>query len=253
MVVVSHSQMVTSSLPSKSKPGRERFHQENSSAKEFNPDMKDLRVQTSKPLASDTKSMKDSIKLSNLGTSSVCPPCTLAFVYGTLKRGFGNHWLIEEVMAKGHAKFLGIARTKQRFPMVCGPYQVPFLLDIPAAGHHVRGELYEVWIISLLFSIFIKVSALSTINVLYCFTISVRSECLSSASNSSNLHETAILCGKVSFDITQIRNNYMFECLDLCGQGFGNLTHEPIYPSVKYIKKEWLKIGGYFWGLAMTF
>lgn len=73
-----------------------------------------------------------------------CPPTAYAFVYGTLKRGFSNYWLMDDVVAKGHARFLGTARTKQKFPMVCGPYQVPFLIDLPAAGHHVRGELYEV-------------------------------------------------------------------------------------------------------------
>ncbi|MCO5571951.1 hypothetical protein L7F22_025702 [Adiantum nelumboides] len=70
---------------------------------------------------------------------------SLAFVYGTLKRGFGNHWLMEELMAGSHAHFLGYACTKRRFPLVCGPFQVPFLLPSPSpAGHHVRGELYRV-------------------------------------------------------------------------------------------------------------
>jgi gamma-glutamylaminecyclotransferase len=69
---------------------------------------------------------------------------TYAFVYGTLKKGFSNYWLMEDVCSKGHARFLGFARTKEMFPMVCGPYQVPFLIDIPSSGHHVRGELYEV-------------------------------------------------------------------------------------------------------------
>ncbi|KAI5064590.1 hypothetical protein GOP47_0021260, partial [Adiantum capillus-veneris] len=69
----------------------------------------------------------------------------LAFVYGTLKRGFGNHWLMEELMAGSHAHFLGYALTKRRFPLVCGPFQVPFLLHSPSpSGHHVRGELYQV-------------------------------------------------------------------------------------------------------------
>jgi gamma-glutamylaminecyclotransferase len=69
---------------------------------------------------------------------------SLAFVYGTLKQGFSNHWLMEDVMTKGHARFVGIASTKKRYPLVCGPFQVPFLLDMPACGCHVRGELYEV-------------------------------------------------------------------------------------------------------------
>jgi gamma-glutamylcyclotransferase (GGCT)/AIG2-like uncharacterized protein YtfP len=72
------------------------------------------------------------------------PPCSLAFVYGTLKHGFSNHWLIEDVVGSGHAHFLGVAKTKQRFPLVCGPFQVPFLLNMPNSGLQVEGELYAV-------------------------------------------------------------------------------------------------------------
>lgn len=72
------------------------------------------------------------------------PPCSLAFVYGTLKQGFSNHWLIEEVVGEGHAHFIGVAKSKQRFPLVCGPFQVPFLLHIPNSGLQVKGELYAV-------------------------------------------------------------------------------------------------------------
>lgn len=72
------------------------------------------------------------------------PPCSLAFVYGTLKQGFSNHWLMEDVVGEGHAHFVGVARTKQRYPLVCGPFQVPFLLHMPNSGLHVKGELYAV-------------------------------------------------------------------------------------------------------------
>lgn len=72
------------------------------------------------------------------------PPCTLAFVYGTLKQGFSNHWLIKEVVEEGHAHFIGVARTKTRYPLVCGPFQVPFLLHMPNSGLQVKGELYAV-------------------------------------------------------------------------------------------------------------
>lgn len=72
------------------------------------------------------------------------PPCSLAFVYGTLKQGFSNHWLIEDVVGAGHAQFLGVAKTKERYPLVCGPFQVPFLLNMPNSGLQVKGELYAV-------------------------------------------------------------------------------------------------------------
>lgn len=68
----------------------------------------------------------------------------LAFVYGTLKRGFGNYWLMEDMMQKGNAHFLGTARTEHRYPLVCGPFQVPFMLNNPEEGHHVKGEVYSI-------------------------------------------------------------------------------------------------------------
>jgi gamma-glutamylcyclotransferase (GGCT)/AIG2-like uncharacterized protein YtfP len=69
----------------------------------------------------------------------------LAFVYGTLKQGFGNHWLMEELMESRHARFLGAGLTSRKFPLVCGPFRVPFLLHTPSpCGHHVRGEVYEI-------------------------------------------------------------------------------------------------------------
>ncbi|CAI6003247.1 unnamed protein product [Closterium sp. NIES-65] len=69
---------------------------------------------------------------------------SLAFVYGTLKKGFGNHWLMQKLMADGDAVKIGTAQTLQNFPLVCGPFQVPFLLHLPGSGHRVQGEVYEV-------------------------------------------------------------------------------------------------------------
>ncbi|CAD6207724.1 unnamed protein product [Miscanthus lutarioriparius] len=73
---------------------------------------------------------------------------TLVFTYGTLKRGFSNHRLLEELSASGDATLVGPAVTSVRLPLVCGPYRVPFLLNLPAAAggaaHRVRGEAYAV-------------------------------------------------------------------------------------------------------------
>lgn len=70
---------------------------------------------------------------------------TLVFTYGTLKRGFSNHRLLEELCASGDASLVGPAVTSARLPLVCGPYRVPFLLNLPAAAaHRVRGEAYAV-------------------------------------------------------------------------------------------------------------
>ncbi len=57
------------------------------------------------------------------------------FVYGTLKKGFGNHSYL-----KG-ARFLGRARTKHRYAL----YEdgVPFLVKTPPIAQ-VKGEVYEV-------------------------------------------------------------------------------------------------------------
>ncbi|KAH9299789.1 hypothetical protein KI387_031471, partial [Taxus chinensis] len=66
------------------------------------------------------------------------------FVYGTLKRGFGNQWLTEEMIGGGHAEFLGKGRSRGKYPLVCGPFQVPFLLFMEGKGRHVWGELYAV-------------------------------------------------------------------------------------------------------------
>lgn len=66
------------------------------------------------------------------------------FTYGTLKRGFSNHGLMQEMIRSGDASFLGPAGTCDHLPLVCGPYRVPFLLNLPGAGERVLGELYSV-------------------------------------------------------------------------------------------------------------
>ena len=68
----------------------------------------------------------------------------LIFTYGTLKRGFSNHVLLQDLIRTGDAAFVGVYRTAQKYPLVCGPYRVPFLLNFPGSGHRVQGELYSV-------------------------------------------------------------------------------------------------------------
>ncbi|KAL3837941.1 hypothetical protein ACJIZ3_022532 [Penstemon smallii] len=68
----------------------------------------------------------------------------LIFTYGTLKQGFSNHVLLQELIATGDASFIGSYRTRENFPLVCGPYRVPFLLNLPGCGRRVSGELYAV-------------------------------------------------------------------------------------------------------------
>ncbi|XP_047971902.1 putative gamma-glutamylcyclotransferase At3g02910 [Salvia hispanica] len=69
---------------------------------------------------------------------------TLIFTYGTLKQGFSNHNLLQDLISSGDAAFAGSGRTALRLPLVCGPFRVPFLLDLPGRGHRVSGELYAV-------------------------------------------------------------------------------------------------------------
>ncbi|KAL6501026.1 hypothetical protein OROHE_025223 [Orobanche hederae] len=69
---------------------------------------------------------------------------SLIFTYGTLKQGFSNHALLQDMMDAGDATFLGSCRTLHKHPLVCGPYRVPFLLNLPGRGHRVSGEIYAV-------------------------------------------------------------------------------------------------------------
>ncbi|XP_074316577.1 putative gamma-glutamylcyclotransferase At3g02910 [Silene latifolia] len=69
---------------------------------------------------------------------------TKIFTYGTLKKGFSNHKLMIELINAGEARYLGTYQTEDRFPLVCGPYRVPFLLNFPGRGRAVVGEIYEI-------------------------------------------------------------------------------------------------------------
>jgi gamma-glutamylaminecyclotransferase len=59
----------------------------------------------------------------------------LLFVYGTLKRGKGNHYFLEK------AKFLGEAKTVEKFALY--DIGVPAVKDYPPL-YQIRGELYLV-------------------------------------------------------------------------------------------------------------
>ena len=69
---------------------------------------------------------------------------TLIFTYGTLKRGFSNHTLMQDLMRTGDASFVATCQTAEKYPLVCGPYRVPFLLNMSGSGHRVKGEVYAV-------------------------------------------------------------------------------------------------------------
>ncbi|XP_020894240.1 putative gamma-glutamylcyclotransferase CG2811 [Exaiptasia diaphana] len=66
------------------------------------------------------------------------------FVYGTLKRGFPNHHLIE-TPPSGKVTYIGCGQTLESYPMVTGTdADIPFLLPFPGKGSKIKGEVYEV-------------------------------------------------------------------------------------------------------------
>ncbi|TKY70021.1 putative gamma-glutamylcyclotransferase [Spatholobus suberectus] len=68
----------------------------------------------------------------------------LIFAYGTLKQGFPNRGLMEELMSRDDAVLLGTYFTQQSYPLVCGPHGIPYLINLPGLGHRVKGEVYAV-------------------------------------------------------------------------------------------------------------
>ena len=62
----------------------------------------------------------------------------LVFVYGTLKRGCGNHG----TMQSAGGEFVGQAVTVENFPLVVDG--LPYLIDFKGCGHQVHGEIYRV-------------------------------------------------------------------------------------------------------------
>lgn len=74
----------------------------------------------------------------------------LVFVYGTLKRNEPNYHVIDPAKhtcpeSTGVSRFVGSARTVNKFPLVIGTrFNIPFLLDRQGLGHNIRGEVYEV-------------------------------------------------------------------------------------------------------------
>lgn len=65
------------------------------------------------------------------------------FVYGTLKKGFYNHFYLK------NAKYLGKAKTLHPYPLIAPKRYYPYLVDKKGKGKIVKGELYEVDIATL--------------------------------------------------------------------------------------------------------
>lgn len=71
------------------------------------------------------------------------PESNLIFCYGTLKREFPNHSIIQQI----NASFIAVAKTKFTFPLVlAGEWNSPFLIhekNYPNS-YKVQGEIFEV-------------------------------------------------------------------------------------------------------------
>lgn len=71
------------------------------------------------------------------------PDNNLVFSYGTLKRGFPNHSIMEEI----RASYIAGARTKFKYPLIlAGKWNTPFLIynkNYPNS-YQVNGELFEI-------------------------------------------------------------------------------------------------------------
>jgi len=65
-------------------------------------------------------------------------PIDVVAVYGTLKKGYGNH----RVMRQAGGEFICEARSVDAFPLVVSG--LPYLLDKRGSGHRVAVELYRV-------------------------------------------------------------------------------------------------------------
>jgi gamma-glutamylaminecyclotransferase len=66
------------------------------------------------------------------------------FAYGTLKQGFPNHGLMEDLKTKDDAVFMDTYFTENPYPLVIGPHGIPYLINLPGSGHRVKGEVYAV-------------------------------------------------------------------------------------------------------------
>jgi len=62
----------------------------------------------------------------------------LVFVYGTLKRGFYNHEVLET------SQFIGKAITKNKYPMINAQEYFPYLINDKNIGKHIKGEVFKI-------------------------------------------------------------------------------------------------------------
>lgn len=61
------------------------------------------------------------------------------FVFGSLKKGFSNHWRM------GASRFVGNGTTLLSYPLIVTTRYSPHLLKLPDFGTTVEGEIYDVY------------------------------------------------------------------------------------------------------------
>ena len=65
------------------------------------------------------------------------------FVYGTLKTGQPNHYLLE-AESNGKRELCAIGKSVTKYPLVVASrYNIPYVLDHPGHGHHIKGEIWR--------------------------------------------------------------------------------------------------------------
>ena len=78
------------------------------------------------------------IRMSDVEIDRVFNPRQMVFVYGSLKRGFGNHYFLH------NAKFCGITETVDSAFRMHSMGAFPAVTETSEKGYHITGELYEV-------------------------------------------------------------------------------------------------------------
>lgn len=60
------------------------------------------------------------------------------FVYGSLKRGYHNHELLQ------NSEFICEAISKEKYPMVNIEELFPYLINEKGIGHNIKGEVFKI-------------------------------------------------------------------------------------------------------------
>ncbi|CAN1824118.1 Putative gamma-glutamylcyclotransferase At3g02910, partial [Linum perenne] len=68
---------------------------------------------------------------------------SVIFTYGTLKRSFPNHHLLQVLISTNDAAFISSCVAVQLYTLLIGPNEIPYLIKVPGKRMRVKGELYR--------------------------------------------------------------------------------------------------------------